>query len=121
MPVAIGSQTANCNDGSSFASTVNINFQDLGEHYISFEFKLSDKVIEYYTKEYISKRQAENDLRIEFDFILDFLKEADFNGCFECVTCELTLGSQADFSAAIKERLEKYEAVFSRRLTELDA
>jgi RHS repeat-associated protein len=120
MPVAIGSQTSNCNDGGSFANTVNINFQDLGEHYISFEFKLSDKVIEYYTKEYITKRQAENDLRIEFDFILDFLKEANFNGCFECVTCELTLGSQADFSAAIKERLEKYEVVFSQRLTELD-
>lgn len=119
--VKIGSETANCNDGGIYSNNINIPNFPIGEYFITFEFKLSENVIEAFTNEYISTRQANNDLKTEFEFILDYLYEADLSSCFsDCKTCEVALGTQQDFTNAVKAELEKYKPIPSGRLAELE-
>ena len=119
--VKIGSETSDCNDGGTFTRTVQVPELPVGEYFITFEFKLSEDVIEAFTNTYIETRQANNDLKTEFEFILDYLYEADLSSCFsDCKTCDVALGSQEDFTNAIKAELEKYKPIPADRLAALE-
>jgi RHS repeat-associated protein len=119
--VKIGSETANCTDAGIFSRTVQVPELAIGEYFITFEFKLSENVIEAFTNEYISTRQINNDLKTEFEFILDYLYAADLSSCFsDCKTCDVALGSQQDFTNAIKAELEKYKPIPADRLAALE-
>jgi RHS repeat-associated protein len=108
-PIKIGTETGNCNYVPQTYQSFSCEFTDVGEYYISFELTLSKKVIEDYTKAYIQQRNDNHSLKTEMDFILDYLKDLDFNGCFnECNTCEGALGTEAQFTQAIVSTFGKY-------------
>lgn len=101
-PVDIGSRTANCNLTTNKTDSVTVTLEP-GEYYITYELALSPDVINDYTETYIAQN---TNLRKQFDFILDQLKRSDFTGCFnECTTCLTSLGTQANFSTRILEKL----------------
>ncbi|HEY0679882.1 MAG TPA: polymorphic toxin-type HINT domain-containing protein [Chitinophagaceae bacterium] len=122
IPVQIGSQQSDCGNTGLQQGNLTVNFPEVGEYYITFEFALSKNVIESYTESYIQTRQQNGSLLTEFDFVLQYLQATDFMGCFsECRTCETALGSSADFMQAIKGKLTEYGSGFAGREAELDA
>jgi hypothetical protein len=115
LPIAIGSLTGDCSNTGTQSSSFSVTFNQIGEYYISFEYKLTNKAIDDYTDSYIAQRQANNSLRTELHFVNDYLDNSDFNDCFsECTTCEAALGTLAEFSKAVKDKLTddsvKYDA-----------
>lgn len=118
----IGSQTSDCNNVGVEEKSISLGTLPIGEYKISIEFKLSEDVIEEYTKNYILTREANNDLKTEYEFILDYLYGADLSSCFsDCRTCEIALGTQADFTDAIIKELENYKPIATDKLPALQA
>src|SRR5690606_22136677 len=44
----------------------------------------------------------------EIDFIMDYLQDTDFSGCYECNTCQQAIGTLPEFTQAVRGRLEEY-------------
>ncbi|WP_205509787.1 LamG-like jellyroll fold domain-containing protein [Longitalea arenae] len=108
-PIKIGTETGNCNYTPQTYQPFSCDFKNIGEYYISFELTLSRKVIEDYTNAYIRQRNDNHSLKTEMDFIFDYLKDLDINGCFnECNTCEGALGTEAQFTQAVVTTFGKY-------------
>lgn len=106
-PIHIGSLSGDCNAAGIYNAQFSTLFHEIGEYYISFEFKLDRDAMEEYTTTYINQRLANKSLKSEMEFILDYLNSTEFNNCFECNTCEEALGTEAEFTQAIIGILEK--------------
>jgi RHS repeat-associated protein len=106
-PIHIGSLSGDCNSAGNYTDQFDALFQEIGEYYISFEFKLDRDAMEEYTTTYINQRLANNSLKSEMEFILDYLNSTEFNNCFECNSCEEALGTEVEFTQAIIGILEK--------------
>lgn len=118
----IGTKISDCNNIGIEEKTLNLGTLKIGEYKISIEFKLSEDAIEAYTKDYILTREANHDLKTEYEFILDYLYGADLSSCFsDCRTCEIALGEQADFTEAIIKELENYKPIATDKLPALQA
>jgi len=102
-PVKIGSATADCNATGSHTGSFPVDFKKIGTYYVTFELTLSEDVIEAYTKDFIEKN---TNLKSEFAFVLEELKEIDFNNCFgDCKTCSQSLGERANFLQRLRDKL----------------
>ncbi len=109
-PIQVGTKTGDCNYIGAPYTPFTVTFEKIGEYYITFELKLSKDVINTYADSYIAQRNANNDLKKEIDFVLDYLRNTNFDGCFnECTTCEAALGSEAQFTQAIISKLTEYD------------
>ncbi|THU38416.1 hypothetical protein FAM09_17250 [Niastella caeni] len=109
-PIQIGTKDGDCNYVGSPYAPFTVQFQGIGEYYISFELKLSKDVINAYADKYIEQRDANNDLKKEVEFVLDYLNNTNFDGCFnECTTCEAALGTETQFTQAIISKLNDYQ------------
>ncbi|NII25345.1 hypothetical protein HB364_09650 [Pseudoflavitalea sp. X16] len=107
----IGSRLSDCNNNTPQSGAFTTTFNSIGEYYISFELKLNSDVINEYTQNYILNN---TDLRSRFSFVLDYLNNTDFSGCFsECTTCQTALGTSDQFFTAIKNKLQDYDIDFA--------
>jgi RHS repeat-associated protein len=107
-PVKIGSEISNCNDTGIYASTIETAFNQIGEYYITFNFNLSERVINYFTDEYVRKGQEGLHLKKQSDFVLKYLTESRFQDCFsDCKTARVKLGSKTDFTAMFIDKLNQ--------------
>jgi len=107
-PVKIGAETSNCNDGGIYNSSIETAFNQIGEYYITFNFNLSEKVISYFTDEYVRKGQEALYLKKQSDFVLKYLAESRFQDCFaDCKTARAKLGNKADFTAMFVAKLNQ--------------
>ncbi|WP_343522276.1 RHS repeat-associated core domain-containing protein [Pedobacter sp.] len=107
-PVKIGADASNCDDGGVYNGTIETAFNQIGEYYITFNFNLSEKVINHFTDEYVRKGQDALYLKKQSDFVLKYLAESRFQDCFaDCKTARAKLGSKADFTAMFMAKLDQ--------------
>ncbi|WP_431294717.1 DUF6443 domain-containing protein [Pedobacter sp. P26] len=107
-PVKIGTETSNCDDGGIYNGNIETAFNQIGEYYITFNFNLSEKVINYFTDEYVRKGQDALYLKKQSDFVLKYLVESRFQDCFaDCKTARTKLGTKADFTTMFVAKLNQ--------------
>ncbi|WPQ60127.1 RHS repeat-associated core domain-containing protein [Chitinophaga sancti] len=99
----VGSLVSNCNDVNALTGLINLNFDQIGEYYVSFELGLNDSAIANYTADFIKRN---TNLKTQWQFVQQALQSQDFSGCFsDCSTCLTSLGAKTDFTAAVVSRL----------------
>ncbi|MCK7556243.1 hypothetical protein MKQ70_14955 [Chitinophaga sedimenti] len=112
MPVTIGSATGDCSVNGKQSAELDFTFDKIGAHYITFELAMDPNVIENYTEDYIKRN---TNLRTEFNFIVEALKDNDYSGCFtECETCLTALGSREHFVERLNDQLARYNVDVSK-------
>lgn len=105
----IGSSTADCNYAEPAFAPIAINFPQIESYFVTFTFRLSQKVISDYTDAYVTAGTQNGTLKKRSEFILHELGKLNFSECFsDCASARARLGSEADFTA-----------MFSGRITEL--
>ncbi|WP_421939095.1 RHS repeat domain-containing protein [Pedobacter sp.] len=109
---ASGSNVANndnCNYVEPVAAPIALNFNEIGEYYVSFNFALSNRVIENFTNDYIAAGEVNGTLHKRSVFVLNELAKLRFEDCFsDCNTARQKLGTQTEFAN-----------IFNQKLTEL--
>ena len=104
-----GTDIANCNFVKIPANNITIPFTDIGEYYISFEFVLSNKVIEKFTDNFITEGQGNGNLKSKKDFLNYYLTGSNFADCFtDCKTALSRLGTITEFRTMFNAQLIKY-------------
>ncbi|WP_443938770.1 RHS repeat domain-containing protein [Pedobacter sp. MW01-1-1] len=105
-PIAIGSKTLNTGAAGTETGVINLSFNKIGTYFITFNFKLDEKVIENYTNDFISTGQANGTLKKKSAFILQQLNNANFIDCFsDCKTARSNLGTLTEFTSMFNARL----------------
>ncbi len=106
MPVTIGSATSDCSVNGKQTAELDLEFGKIGTHYITFELAMDPDMITNYTNDFITRN---TNLRTEFSFILEALKNTDFSGCFtECETCLQSIGTRDHFVERLNAQMLKY-------------
>ena len=99
----VGSLVSNCDDVNPVTGIIDVNFDQIGEYYVSIELGLNDSAIANYTDDFIRRN---TNLKTRWQFVLTALQSQDFSGCFsDCGTCLTSLGAKTDFTAAVVARL----------------
>ncbi|ULQ55430.1 hypothetical protein KJS94_12335 [Flavihumibacter rivuli] len=110
----IGATEANCSLTNNRTGSFAYNITAPGTYYISFDLALDLNTIERYTDTYINQRKNNNDLKTEFDFVLENLPLNEVLPCFsECKTCAKDLGTKENFVARIRQKLMADGIVFN--------
>jgi hypothetical protein len=105
-PVQVGAQTADCNNTGLQSDSLNVNFPQIGEYYITFQLSFSKTVMENYVDQFVQQGQQNGYLQNEFSFILPYLDGLNYKGCLsDCQTCEQTLGTKASFIQIFSNKL----------------
>jgi len=102
-PVPVGSLTSNCGNTAAATGAADLNFDKIGEYYISLEFGITEAAIQNYTDDFVKRN---TNLSTQWQYIQNALWGSDFSTCFsECTTCKASLGERVDFIARVKGRL----------------
>lgn len=101
----IGSLESDCNESGIETGTFDVNFGDIGEHFVSFELQLSKDAVNAFTEDYVKRN---TNLLPEYSFIKNGLAEADFTNCYsDCRTCKTALGAPAAFTERVMAELSR--------------
>ncbi|TKC55286.1 RHS repeat protein, partial [Pedobacter hiemivivus] len=104
----IGSIVAAPEKTSLHEDSLSVNFDKIGEYYITFELQLSKEVIKHFTDEFVSEGQATGQLKKESEFILNALEKARFEDCLaDCKTAKERLGTQVAFTSMFNGKLKE--------------
>ena len=105
--VKIGDSTRNTSGAGLYTGTpIDLEFNRIGEYYITFEFVMNNAVIKHFTDDYIRLGQDSLKIKKRFEYVLNQLDSTDFKDCFsDCKTARETLGTKAAFTAMFKQKL----------------
>jgi hypothetical protein len=105
--IQIGSVTADSTNVGLHRDSVVLNFDQIGEYYISFEFALSKNVIENFTNKFIKDGQSNGAVKKQENFILQYLRNSNFNDCFsDCKNAVARLGTKTDFITMFNNKIK---------------
>ncbi|SFD83906.1 RHS repeat-associated core domain-containing protein [Chitinophaga sp. CF118] len=103
VPIPVGSLTSDCSKTAAATGNIDVNFDQVGEYYISFELGLTQAALNAYTDDYVSRNTS---LSTQYSFITSALYHANTLSCFnDCSTCREALGTKVNYVYQVKKRL----------------
>ena len=104
-PIPVGSLTSDCSKTAAFTGSIDVDFNQVGEYYISFELGLTQEALTAYTEDYVARNTS---LSTQYSFVSAALFEINSLSCFDdCSTCKESLGTKVYYTSRVKERLAK--------------
>jgi RHS repeat-associated protein len=104
--LVVGKIDTSCTANSGFSRIIPLNFDIVGEYYVSAELVLSKTAMENYLGKYITKGQAGGVIFKDWHFVWPYLNKIDFLGLFsDCTVLAKLLGSYPDFKAMFDNKL----------------
>jgi RHS repeat-associated protein len=91
--IPVSGKVSDCMDTLAATGSVNVDFDQIGEYYITFELGLSEDALIAYTEDYVKKNTGLSTL---YSFVRGAWNGAGGLACFDdCATCRTSLGTQA--------------------------
>ncbi|MDB5149793.1 MAG: hypothetical protein JWQ57_3813, partial [Mucilaginibacter sp.] len=122
---SIGSATSLCtfSDPTPTKSITGINFPRPGEYKVTFEFSMSNQVIDNYVDNFVAQSLTSGYLLTQYNYLKqNYLSTVDMSGCFnDCKTCKVMLGGEPDFKQMLTDEFAAQGVDISQVTTDFNS